>query len=87
MSSYRLLLCLLFTSDVLSGCSDAPRAREGEPTADDYDREEDMMLTMLRRVYKDAYVPGAARDHTLMGPGIEGGVLQRAPRESRAHRP
>ena len=40
---------------------------------DDYDREEDMMLAMLRRIYKDAYVPGAARDYTLMAQALRAG--------------
>ncbi len=33
---------------------------------EDHDHKLDTMLSMLRTIYKDAYVPSAARDYTLM---------------------
>jgi uncharacterized protein (DUF305 family) len=142
MSSYSLFLCVVLAPSLLSGCSDKPRALEGEPTQadrerfsgryvappspqpspavtlstgdpdhdflrrmsdhhaglmvlihaaiesnrspsllpvirnieDDHDRELDTMFTMLRRIYKDGYVPVAGIDYTRMAQTLRAGI-------------
>jgi uncharacterized protein (DUF305 family) len=41
---------------------------------DDYDRELDMMVSMLRRMYEDRYVPTAAPDYTRIAQTLRAGT-------------
>ena len=41
---------------------------------DEHDAELDTMLSMLRRIYKDAYVPSAGRDYTRVAQTLRGGT-------------
>jgi len=41
---------------------------------DEHDRELDTMFSMLRRIYNDAYVPGAGGDYTRMAQTLRAGA-------------
>lgn len=41
---------------------------------DDHDHELDIILSMLRRIYKDGYVPGPLREYNLMAQSLRAGT-------------
>ena len=73
MSNHHAGLMVLIHAAIESNRSAAlqPVIREFE---DEYDRELDTMLAMLRRIYKDAYVPAVARSYPLMAQTIRAGT-------------